>query len=298
LLLFGISFFVHLLFIFDQITTFIPFFAVLAFAVSLAVYDNTNKKPIKKEVVGAGHPTTIGAFFSILAIFLCFVFFRNDLPAYMQMKEYLFLRKTSNAEVLSQKIDTVFEPFTTAQADIRNEFLTIVSQNYVSNNKYMVSLLNTAFFRAEEYANKVPLDLKFSGELAHVYMSEGSALNNPLFLSRGEVYFRRIMISAPNIPSFNYDFALDLYYQNKYDESFGYFEKTFNANPDLYTQGGQTVGNVYNSFVKYFYQQRDRADFFKVAQRLKENGYVSSVTVDQVTNYLEKYSEWPKINFN
>ena len=106
------------------------------------------------------------------------------------------------------------------------------------------------------------------------------------------------MISAPNIPSFNYDFALDLYYQNKYDESFGYFEKTFNANPDLYTQGGQTVGNVYNSFVKYFYQQRDRADFFKVAQRLKENGYVSSVTVDQVTNYLEKYSEWPKINFN
>ncbi len=274
-LFFGVSFLIHLLFIFDQITTLIPFYAVLAFA----VYQDVRRQDPRRRT--SVMPLFAGIFFSILALFLCFVFFTNDLPGYMQMQDYLSIRKTSDAEAMSEKIDTVFEPFTTTQMNIRNEFLSVVSQNYNSNNQSMVNLLDVAFYRADEYAKKIPLDLKFLSSLAYIYTIEGSNLKNPEYLSKGENYFRKTLMYAPNRPDVNYRFALNLFYQNKYDESFSYFEKVFSLDPSFYSKDGKVVEGIYTIFLQHFYQTKDKADFAKAVERLEENGYANKEMLDQ-----------------
>jgi tetratricopeptide (TPR) repeat protein len=181
-----------------------------------------------------------------------------------------------------EKIDGVFEPFTTAQMNIRNEFLPVIYQNYDNSNPSMVKLLNTAFFRADEYASRVPLDLEFSSNLAFIYTVEGSNINDHVFFEKGENYFRKIISFAPNKPDINYHFALNLFYQNKFDESFSYFEKAFNADPSLYQKDGKIVEGMYTIFLEHFYQTKDKANFTKAAQRLEENGYTNKAVLNQV----------------
>jgi O-antigen ligase len=289
LFFFGVSFLVHLLFIFDQITTFIPFFALLSFVAYMSDSNSDVRRrttsplpnlPLaKREELGGG---LSGIFFSILAIFLCFVFFRNDLTGYLQMQKYISLRKTSNAEVLSEKIDTTFEPFTTAQMNIRNDFLLAATRSYNANNEYLSKIFSLALLEAEDYTNKIPLDLQFSNNLAYIYMSEGNDLNNTEFLNKAEIDYRRIILSAPNIPSYEYGFAFDLYFLKKYDESFIYFEKTFDADPSLYFRNGKNVEGIYTVFLQYFYQNKDKIDFQKTVERLKENGYNNQAVLGQV----------------
>jgi O-antigen ligase len=290
LLFFGISFLVHLLFIFDQITTSIPFFAVLSFATYLAIYGDTTDKVIKKQrnsdiehpKIGQSMSVFVGIFFSILTIFLCFVFFTNDSPGYIQTKEYFSMRKTSNAEILVNKVNTVFEPFTSAQMNIRDDFLLIAVRNYNSNNEYLAKIFSLALLEAEDYTNKVPSDLQFLNNLAYVYMSEGNNLNNTEFLNKAEIDYKKLIFFAPNIPSYEYGYAFDLYFLKKYDESFNYFEKTFDADPSLYLQDGKNIEGIYTIFLQYFYQNKDKIDFQKTIERLKENGYNNQAVLGQV----------------
>lgn len=300
LLFFGSSLLVHLLFIFDQATTSIPFFVVLAFILCMTFYNNVNKEKEeykKQHEVDKIKNIFIGIFFSALAIFICFVFVRNDLPSYIQMKEYGALREQSDPKIMSEEIDKVFKPFTVAQASIRDDFLIFVSRNYDANNEFIVKLFNTSIIKAEEYVDRTPFDLRFLAHLAEVYSNKGNELNNPTFLKKGEEHIRKVLIYAPNRPDFNFDLALNLFYQKRYKESFNYFEKVLDINPSSLPQNGKIIENIYPLFFQYFYIDRDKDNFIKTIRRLEEYKYTNAGDLDGLIEYMKKNNTWPNINF-
>jgi len=305
LLFFGTSFFVYLLFLFQQMTTFIPFFAVLAFIVYLNINDDPNKdykNKLNLTSTPKQNQVSVVIFLTALTIFLSFVFIKNDLPAYIQIRQYDALREESNLVIMSNQIDKVFEPFTTAQTKLRIDLLTFTSDNYDQKNELNVRLYNTAFLRAEEYMKKVPFDIKFLVILAYTYNNQGNNLSNPdhsKLLKIGENYFKKILLLAPNRQDFNYVLALNWFYQGRYIEAFDYFEKIFDNDPTYFSHnnsGGAEA--VYFELIKHFYQVRDKDNFIRVAKRLKENNYTDSATLDKIIEYVNKTNIWPIIDFN
>lgn len=301
LLFFGVSLFIHLLFVFDQITTSIPFFVLLAFSIYLTIGDDIVEgidKP-KKDYKASNKLEIFASIFLLaLTLFLGFVFFKNDLPAYIQLKSYALLREKSDATIISSKINEVFDPFTTAQMKIRYDFLSFVSKNYDAKSEPIVKLSALSFLKGDEYVDRRPLDLQFSNFLALTYISQGKELNNLEYLKKGEEIFKRILLLSPHKPDFNYGLALSWFYQKKYIESFIYFEKIFDTNPGYFSQKSKGPEGIYSLFIKHFYEVKDKANFIKTADRLKKNNYADSATLDKIIDFISKNNIWPNINFS
>ena len=341
LLFFGTSFLVHLLFFFDQISSSIPFFAVLAFTIYYSM-DNIGisretKKTLPSYKIDDKGSLLVGILFVFFVIFLSFIFFRNTLPAYFQMRDYLSIVKNLNPNVIESKLDSVFIPFTTAQMDIRKDFLKGVAENYGKIDVNIAEqLLGKAFFRAEEYVVKRPQDFLFLVSLAGVYTNQGNVLKNIDYIERGEKYFRQVLLFTPNRPDVSYGLAVNLSHQKKFEESFSIlnsldgmiildsnladsyyyygftlwskgevnyassfnnFEKAFNLRSEIYNQYRKKSEGIYTTFIRYFYNKKDKDNFIRTANRLKENNYANSASLDKILEYLEKNNTWPKVDF-
>ncbi len=297
LLFVGVSFLVHLLFIFDHITTYIPFFAVLSFAVFLAVGDNTDIEFKNSSQYNNKVKVIAGVFFSVLVLFLSFVFTINDIPGYIDMKEYLSLKKANNPELMLSKVDSIFTPFTIAQANIRNDFLITYGSNTDMKNTTLVKLNEIATAKEEEFINKRPFDSRSLVYLANVYSGKGKDLKDQSLLEKGEGYFRKVIALAPNRPDSNYGLALNLYYQMKFGESFVYFEKALDLDSIFFTKDIKRINGIYFSFIQYFYTLKDKENFIKATARLKMNGYEGSVVLEQIIEFINKNNTWPVVNF-
>jgi O-antigen ligase len=300
LLFFGISFLTHLMFVFDQISTSIPFFAILAFVTYLTAKTPTEepkKTQIAPEINGKSE-ILASTFLVILTVFLTFIYFKSTLPGYIQMRDYTHFIKNTQTISFESKIDSVFSPFTLAQTNIRRNFLEVVADMYVKNpNELNGILLKKAINKAEEYIQMRPSDFGFLTTLADIYNYKGNLLRNMESLKKGEGYFRKVLEFSPNRPDINRGLGLNLYYQGKYTDSFRSFERGFDLSPSYFNQDKVTVEGIYTKFIQYFYEQRDKENFVKTADRLRVNNYANMAPLDQIIQYLNTNATWPIVDF-
>lgn len=300
LLVFASSYLTHLIFVFDTTVTSIPFFIILAFIVYSTTTEpvfEAKKAQITLESKEKGEILT-GTFLTILTLFSGYILFTNTLPGYMEMRNYSALISDVYASTFESKIDSVFTPFTVAQKNIRVDFLRVT--NELDNKKPDIvtsRLLTKAISEAEEYVIERPGDFGFLSTLADFYNKKGSSTKNNDYLKKGEMYFSKILQFAPNRPDMNRKLAVNLLYQGKYSEAFDLYEKTLSLNSIVIGQDKDEFETVYTSLFKYFYENKDKANFIKVANRLKANNYSDSVSLDKILDYLKKNNTFPKVNF-
>ncbi len=300
LLVFATSYLTHLMFVFDQISTSTPFFMVLAFVVYLTTRDPLKEaKSPKISIETKRKPEILAMTFLItLTLFLAFVYFKNTIPGYYQMHQYTVQIENIQAKTFESDIDAVFAPFTSAQMNIRRNFLEIANKLYNKNpNDLNMRLLKKAIVRAEEYVTARPQSFQFITTLADLYIRKGVHLGNSDYLKRGEELFNLILSFSPNRPDINRGLAANLFYQGRFEESFVLFEKTFDSNPEYFKKDKSVVEGFYTKFIQYFYEQKDKVNFIKAADRLKENNYSDSASLDKILDYLEKNGVWPRVNF-
>ncbi len=300
LLFLGTAFFAHLMFVFDQISTSIPFFAILAFVTYLTAKtppEEPKKPKIGSEIKGKSE-ILASTFLVILTVFLAFVYFKSTLPGYIQMRDYTHFIKNTQTISFESKIDSVFSPFTLAQTNIRRNFLEVVADIYVKNpNELNGILLKKAINKAEEYIQMRPLDFGFLTTLADIYNHKGNLLRNMEALKKGEGYFRKVLEFSPNRPDVNRGLGLNLYYQERYADSFESFERAFDLSPSYFNQDNVIVEGIYTKFIQYFYLQKDKENFIKTADRLRANNYANMAPLDQIIQYLNSSGTWPKVDF-
>jgi len=295
LLFWLVAYFIHLLFIFDQITTWIPFFALLSYVVYSHYKDVIL---IKKNDNNPKRHIFIGISFLILSAFSVYVFYSNTLPGYIQMYKFKILLEKGDINIILNKINSTLSPFTLAQSDIRSGFLTFLQNNYDINSVNINKLVNIDFEKEEEYLKKVPFDFKNKTLLARTYTNIGKASNNIEFLKKGEVHFNELISFSPNRPDYKYSLALNLLFQKRFDEAFIYFEESFNLSPGLFAQNkSEKIEDVYINLLKYFYQTKNLDSFIKTANRLSINNYSDGASLTKIIDYIEKNKTWPKIDF-
>jgi O-antigen ligase len=300
LLLFSVSYLIHLMFVFDQISTSIPFFVVLAFVVYITSLEivPVSKKSVSLPETKDKLEILSGVFLVILVSFSSFAYFRNTLPGYIQMRHYTALISNYQAKSFERDIDSIFTPFISVQTNIRRNLLEIANKLYNKNpDELNLRLLEKSILKAEDYINKRPLDFVFPTTLVDLYGRKGNSLKNIEYLKRGEELLRQVLVFAPNRPDMNLKLAVNLLYQTRFKESFVLAEKIFETNKYIVDQDKDEFEIIYTRLIQYFYEQKDKESFVKVANRLKENNYAGSASLDKILDYLTKTGTWPNIDF-
>lgn len=297
-MIFGISLLIHLLFVFEQMATSIPFFIVTACILNSSIGNFELKNENFSKIKSALYYIV----FLLIIIILSFVFVRNDLIGYLQMKKFSHLIKGGDVVTLMKKNSFVFEPNTTAQSNIRKNLLIIVGDNHDLKNKTMIDLSNFAIGRGEEYMKINPYDVRFLSALANAYNDKGLDFESIEHIKIAEKYLREILILAPNRPDIIFSLAFNLFNQRNYNESFASFEEVFNNSPylvlDMKEDVRQKIQSIYIIFLQHFYATKDKDSFIKVADRLKEIKYKDADTLYEIINFIDKTNIWPNVDFN
>lgn len=293
-----ISYLIHLLFVFDQITTWIPLFVILSYFIYI---NNDNVSVIKKErkfSASKKYSNMTGLFFVMLSSFIVYVYISNVLIGYIQMYNYKFVLEKKDNKIILDNIDSSFVPFTLAQSSIRANFMEFISKNYKIGNPDIDKLVYIAAEKEEDYLRRVSYDYKSRASLAVFYTNVGKKSKNIELMKKGENHFKLLFEVSPNRFDYNYSFALNLFFQKRYEESFVYFEKSLDLNKNLFLQKKEDkIENIYLYFFKYFYQAGDRDSFVKVMERLNENEYKGPTPIGPILEYIKKNNTLPKINF-
>ena len=325
---YAVAFFVHLLFVFNQIVTIVPFFAVLAFSIFLS--EDTSSQ---KEASGKKNAVPITIILALITVFLAFIIFKNDLPAYAQMKQYTSLRNSQQYSSQSEEANSIFEPFTFAQTVVRRDFLSNYQKRQDTRSSEEEASLNIAFSRAEEYKGRRPYDFRFIANLAGAYRVRANEIDSPELLQKSEDYIKYVIDLAPNRPNYQYQLAVNLmdqgrqeeafsivnailtedpqladsyyYYslllwaqdkETNYEEAFEYFEKAFTIAPELFLDNKADIGSIYNELIIDFYQSRSGKQFLQTAQRMVENGHDQAEALMKIIEAVEQ-GVWPEISF-
>ena len=243
LILFGVSYAVHTMFLFDQILTSLALFSVLSFI----IFIDSETYLIKKEEIYYKLSKYMALGFVILIVFITFLFSRNDLVGYLQSRRYhnLLYSHTGTVTFTIDEINKIFYPMTVAQFNIRSDFVNFIEVNKVNNE-----LSKIGYLMSDQYLDKDPLNVQLLATMADDYTNRGKEYSSIEYLNNGEIYYKRIINFSENRIDFLYKLAVNLYIQKKYDESYYYFNKSYNNNPKIFMEYSEKNNNIYLDFYK------------------------------------------------
>jgi len=214
------------------------------------------------------------------------------------MKQYSNLLRQRDVVEIQNGIDQITNHFTIAQFSIRKDFLEFTKNLYIENStEENWGLVEESISLATEYYERRPSDPLFSSKLVNFYNDKDIFLKDPRYLVEGEKILRELLLLSPNRPDINRSLAANLFFQDKYDESFIYFEKSFDLYSEFFALNLPSNEHFYNVFIKYFYESRGKENFIKTVDRLMSNNYKDSNVLVEVVEYLNKTGMWPKIGF-
>jgi len=194
LIFFGGAFFVQNLFVFDQISTYIPFFAFLAFAVFSSSETGEfslgkrllKLKKIFEKIVPYKLPA-VGALFG-------FGLIAYTLVPYSQSIEFIKVLQSGDANVALQNLEAYTEPYNYGQSTIRNRLLTLAVP--LVGNPNTAEFVNTSLALQEEFVSKEPYDPRDLNLMGTAYRVKGN-VGEPGAYEKAEDYFLRSLELSP-----------------------------------------------------------------------------------------------------
>jgi len=204
LLFFGTAFFIQNLFVFDQISTYIPFFAFLGFTVfassesgefSLKGWFSKSKRLFDKII-----PYKL----PIVGVFLSFALVAYTLVPYFQSVAFIQTLKSGDVNFAMEKLETYTEPYNYAQSTIRNRLLTtainLIGQPGASE------FVDTSIRLHEEFLNREPYDPRDFNIIGSVYRLRGNN-GEPGAHEKAEQYFLKALELSPTRQDHFYNLA-------------------------------------------------------------------------------------------
>lgn len=335
-LFFGAAFFFNLLFVFDQISTVVPFFAFLGFAVFVASLESRDGGSVpagSKKVIHSGGSLATTEYVTYGAAWIAAVFFAWGLIFWTlvpmsQMNAYLSAIQEQKAWLIVQQPDAIFEPYTFAQQDIRSHFLSVGIANY--SNPQARPLFDLALAKMEELVERESSNPRFLSMLAGAYDHVGRATGDMAQLKKAEEYYKRALELAPMRQDVVYSYALNLSSQDRDAEAIKLLRDEIAVDPispethyyvSVVIMGGggdykealteieiamqsssfavsSNAGarNIYRAILKAAYDRRDKERFVLAAQRLEALDTEQSERIAEMREMVEK-GQWPAVNF-
>ncbi|ETB64231.1 TPA: O-antigen ligase family protein [Candidatus Nomurabacteria bacterium] len=292
ILFFSIAFLIHLFFVFDQITTSIPFFLLLGYI----VYDNTlfeNKE--KVNIISNRWKNIFVGLVFMLALITMFIFLKDTLPSYLKSKKYIICSRHDDTECIYKNIDYFLDKNITA----RNRIMIKILDDYKDKNKdkYKIETIKYTLKKGEDIVKYSPYNFKLIINMATIYSAIGKDLKSDYYLKKGEGHMRYLQDFSSDRPDLNLGLAINLYYQDKYTESLIYLNKVMLVSSTYYTKNQKEINSMYMNILKYFYEEKDKDNFVKLLESISKNGYNGDIPSKAMLDFVEKYKTIPSIDF-
>lgn len=238
LLFFGAAFFVSLLALFDQISTYIPLFAALGFMAFIR--DENHIEEVSEAPPNTLHYIMYVAF-GIIAAFFSYVLVMSYI-AYNQMQRYVSVLESRglSLDVLESDLNGVLSPYTYSQQDIRSDLVSELSGYYNPKNAAIDQLLSTAIAAEEDVINRDPHDPRQMLVVAQAYDVEGraeaTASSSKTALAdfqEAEKYYRMALALAPLRQDVILPLAQNLVYQGRLSDALVLLDKVYNEDPKV-----------------------------------------------------------------
>jgi len=300
IIFFAAAYFVQNLFLFDQISTYIPFFAFLAF-VAYETQMRADKKQIETDIAAISirqHPY-LSALAGLAAIFFLYFLVTAALIPFYQMVKFTSAIKSGLAQRVYDQADQFSRPYNFAQAELRYRLLSLMTP-YLKNEG-MRPLIDKALALEEEVLQKEPYDPRKFILVGDIYEGRGNQAKaleydlKALSLSprRQELLYNvavdyaqlgdipkmeetinRMLNDSPNVPRTKMFYATAITKEGakRFNEGMGLLESALNELP-LVSFGDQdllVLRNIYNLYLNYFYDQRDADRFLAAMERARQ----------------------------
>lgn len=301
ILFFSVAYFVQNLFLFDQISTYIPFFAFLAFTIS-SFADSQNKQLITESKLSR----RIFSYSSILiALFFTYCLIIYSFTAFYQNLKFINEIKSGSAQRVFDNIDKFTKPYNYAQRELRNRFLQLTAS--YGNNSGLKPLVDKSISLFEEVVLREPSEPRYFTTLADVYRVQGE-LGDIEARKKSDEYYLKALELSPKRQELLYNIALNVYGDKgdfiKMEE---YLDKMLNYAPDvpmakiyyataitmeghqkfnkgmdliesalsnlaiaLNEQQLNALRNIYNLYLNYFYDKKDSERFLTAMEGAKK----------------------------
>ncbi|HXK40910.1 MAG TPA: O-antigen ligase family protein [Candidatus Paceibacterota bacterium] len=236
LLFFGVAYFVQNLYTFDQISTYISFFVLLAFSI---FYFNPVRGKTPPEGVSAGHALRAGrtsngtVFYAWLvsAFAVIFLIFFTIVPL-IQMKQFVTLGDPDKREgVLTNEF--IFSRYFYADFDIRRLFVVGMVNSNITDAGSM-RYLERALSKAEEglESAKGNINPLYLTSLAAGYQKKGIVTGDAENFLIAEKYYKQALQLSPRYQPTYFDYAGSLILQGRNDEAENVMREALALNPD------------------------------------------------------------------
>ena len=324
LIFFGVSYFVQNLFVFDSISTYTPFFVMLAFGIFLTskhsepAHQNSSKMTKGEIAYISGS--------SVVALFMAFAAVAFFLVPYFQMRTFLDLWRSGDANQVMKAGDEL-TPYTYAQENIRTSFLDYSMQYLGQNNDNANKIFEQALNSVGELVQNEPLEPRDDLALVRAFAYLAQASRNVSYLQLAENYARRAYSLAPKRQDVRVQLAYTLAQEGKKDEAIkllkdtialdpkvgdvhyyfaailssfgGDYKEVFSEMEDALNSGNFTKlmnGNEVNTVVIQTYEQtlkdalanRDENIFVGSAQRLEQLVPDQKSELENIINFAQK----------
>lgn len=219
LMSFGVAYFVQNIFVFDSISTYIPFFVLLGYGIYLTS-DNRKLVHINSIKVTKGELVffTTSSVISLFLIFSTIVFF---LVPYFQMRAFLDHLKTGDISAVARSTD-IFTPYTYAQKNIRTSLLEYVLQNShrrEDSNENEKKLIDFAIRVGEELVKNEPFEPRNDLMMVFTAASLAQSGHNGRYLRLAEEYGRKAYELAPRRQDVRTQLAITLAQEGKFKDA-------------------------------------------------------------------------------
>jgi len=304
ILFFSVAYFVQNLFLFDQISTYIPFFGFLAFVTRIYTdekqinTDNHSSVSIRKNLYLSVSAALAAIFFTYCLIFYSFT-------AFYQNIKFTSAIKSGSAQRVFDDVGKFTKPYNYAQRELRNRFLQRMAS--YSNNQELKPLVDKSTSLFEEVVLREPFDPRYLTTLADTYRVQGE-LGNVETRKKSDEYYLKALELSPKRQELLYNVAVNVYGDEKdFKTMEEYLDKMLNYAPDvpmakiyyatgITMEGSQkfnkgmdliesalsnlTLGldeqqlnalrNVYNLYLNYFYDKKDSERFLTAMEGAKK----------------------------
>jgi tetratricopeptide (TPR) repeat protein len=303
ILFFAVAYFVQNLFLFDQISTYIPFFAFLAFVIS-ETRVNTESSP-SASISQNQHKSVYISVASLVALFFAYCLIIYSFTAFYQNIKFTSAIKSGSAQRVFDDIDKFTKPYNYAQRELRNRFLNLTASH--SNNQGLKPLVDKSISLFEEVVLREPYDPRYFTLLADIYRTQ-DGLGNVEARKKSDEYYLKALELSPKRQELLYNVAVNVYGdKGDFKMMEEYLDKMLNYAPDvpmakiyyataIIMEGSQrfnkgmdliesalsslaialdeqqlnALRNVYNLYLNYFYDKKDSERFLTAMERTKK----------------------------
>lgn len=207
-----VAHFVNNLFLFDQITSYVPFFAILGFLIASSGDDETySARKFDFNPHFLVLPLVLVAFGVLYALY-----FWNYLPA-RQAIVFRDAVRTKVGEKILAASDEFLVPYNFAQGEVRLKLVEIIYNSGLLGNEKFRPLVEKALESLEETARREPYEPRRLSALIESYNE--MAKNDPSLYDKSEVFAREAVALSPKRQGLLYHLAFILAGQERFDEA-------------------------------------------------------------------------------